>query len=82
MPVSEVGDAVVGRGFGLIHDRGSATVGRHREHPWTLDNPAYGWFGLSSAVRIRFGRAATIRAISVAEVVTPRSGVRRRWPAT
>ena len=41
--------------------------------PSTLDNPAYGWFGLSSAVRVRFrGRASTrIRAISVAEVVSP-----------
>ncbi len=40
------------------------------EHPWTLDNPAYGWFGLSSAVRVRVGRARS-RAVSVAEVVAP-----------
>ena len=29
MPVSEVGDAVVGRGFALLHNR-SRTIGRHR----------------------------------------------------
>lgn len=70
-PVSEVGDAVIGRGFGLLHDHAS---GEDRaidsaEHPWTLDNPAHGWFGLSSAARIRVG--ADTRAVSVAEVVVP-----------
>ena len=59
LPVSEVGDAVIGRGFGLLHDHAS---GEDRaidsaEHPWTLDNPAHGWFGLSSAARIRVGRS-------------------------
>ncbi|MGV0801469.1 alpha-mannosidase, partial [Mycolicibacterium elephantis] len=39
------------------------------KHPWTLDNPAYGWFGLSSAARVRVGDG--VRAVSVAEVVTP-----------
>ncbi|GBG40733.1 glycoside hydrolase family 38 N-terminal domain-containing protein [Mycobacterium montefiorense] len=68
MPVSEVGDAVVGRGFALLHE-GSRSV--DTEHlPWTLDNPAYSWFGLSSAARIRLGDN-DIRAISVAEVVSP-----------
>lgn len=71
LPVSEVGDAVIGRGFGLLHDRAS---GEDRavdtaEHPWTLDNPAHGWFGLSSAVRVRVG--AHTQAVSVAEVVAP-----------
>ena len=71
LPVSEVGDAVVGRGFGLMHDHAS---GEDRavdsaQHPWTLDNPAQGWFGLSSAVRIRVGTRT--RAVSVAEVVAP-----------
>ena len=37
--------------------------------PWTLDNPAYGWFGLSSAARVRIGDG--VRAVSVAEVVAP-----------
>ena len=71
LPVSEVGDAVIGRGFGLMHDHGS---GEDRavdtaHHPWTLDNPAHGWFGLSSAARIRIGE--NTRAVSVAEVVAP-----------
>lgn len=67
MPVSEVGDAVVGRGFALLHD-GDRSVDTG-EHLWTLDNPAYGWFGLSSAARVRHGGGT--RAISVAEVVAP-----------
>src|SRR5271154_1807302 len=67
MPVSEVGDAVVGRGFALLHN-GSGSVDPP-EHPWTLDNPAYGWFGLSSAARGRVGDG--VRAVSVAEVVAP-----------
>jgi alpha-mannosidase len=67
MPVSEVGDAVIGRGFALLGN-GSDSVDSAR-HPWTLDNSAYGWFGLSSAVRVRDGDGA--RAVSVAEVVVP-----------
>ncbi len=67
MPVSEVGDAVVGRGFALLHE-GPRSVDTAR-HPWTLDNPAYGWFALSSAVRVRVGDG--VRAVSVAEVVAP-----------
>ncbi|KAA1249016.1 alpha-mannosidase [Mycobacterium simiae] len=68
MPVSEVGDAVIGRGFALLHD-GARSVDTAR-HLWTLDNPAHGWFGLSSAARVRVGRQA-VRAVSVAEVVSP-----------
>ncbi|MEE6169238.1 MULTISPECIES: NEW3 domain-containing protein [unclassified Mycolicibacterium] len=68
LPVSEVGDAVIGRGFGLMHD-GEPTAVDSAQHPWTLDNPAYSWFGLSSAVRIKVANA--VRAVSVAEVVTP-----------
>ncbi|WP_253842822.1 NEW3 domain-containing protein [Mycobacterium colombiense] len=68
MPVSEVGDAVVGRGFALLHD-GPDAVDTAR-HLWTLDNPAYGWFGLSSAARIRVS-GTDVRAVSVAEVVSP-----------
>ncbi|WP_102141868.1 NEW3 domain-containing protein [Mycobacterium hubeiense] len=67
--VSEVGDAVIGRGFGLMHDRGSTEAVDAAQHPWTLDNPAYGWFGLSSAARIRVGDA--VRAVAAAEVVAP-----------
>lgn len=68
MPVSEVGDAVVGRGFALLHD-GSRAVDSAK-HLWALDNPAYGWFGLSSAARVRVSGAG-VRAVSVAEVVSP-----------
>ncbi|WP_432838961.1 glycoside hydrolase family 38 C-terminal domain-containing protein [Dactylosporangium sp. CA-092794] len=60
LPVSEVGNAVVGRGFGIIDvDSGPA--------PWTLDNPAQHWFALSSTARVRVG--GHTRAIGVAEVV-------------
>ena len=74
LPVSEVGDAVIGRGYGLLHDHAS---GEDRavdsaKHPWTLDNPAHGWFGLSSAARVRVG--AEVRAVSVAEVVVAAEG--------
>ncbi len=71
LPVSEVGDAVVGRGFGLMHDHesGEDRAVDTAHHPWTLDNPAHGWFGLSSCVRVRLGEQT--RAISVAEVVAP-----------
>ncbi len=72
LPVSEVGDAVVGRGFGLI-DVDSA------EHPWTLDNPAYGWFGVSSTARVRIRDAGSDvivndRAIGIAELIAPNAG--------
>ncbi|MGB8405165.1 MAG: NEW3 domain-containing protein [Mycobacterium sp.] len=71
MPVSEVGDAVIGRGFGLLHQRDSHHAVDTAEHPYTLDNPAYGWFGLSSAIRVRVRDALGegVRAVSVAEVV-------------
>jgi alpha-mannosidase len=78
MPVSEVGDAVIGRGFGLMHDHDPAHAVDSAQHPSTLDNPAFGWFGLSSAVRVRVGGAharskedLSTRAVSVAEVVSP-----------
>ncbi|OBH91363.1 NEW3 domain-containing protein [Mycobacterium sp. E2733] len=78
MPVSEVGDAVVGRGFALLHPPGEGTESVDTAlHPWTLDNPAYGWFGLSSAARVRVGSpdSQSVRAISVAEVVSPDEAV-------
>jgi alpha-mannosidase len=74
LPVSEVGDAVVGRGFGLIHDTVDPTLSVDTAvHPWTLENPAYTWFGVSSAVRIMLGEGM-FRAVSVAEVVAPSEG--------
>lgn len=71
MPVSEVGDAVIGRGFGLTHRHGDPDEAVDTaEYPYTLDNPAYGWFGVSSTVRVRIPGGGT-RAISVAEVIAP-----------
>ncbi|MFG1941828.1 glycoside hydrolase family 38 C-terminal domain-containing protein [Nonomuraea sp. NPDC048826] len=63
LPVSDVAGAVIGRGFALP-DADSA------EHPWTLDNPAGTWFGLSSTARVDLGEAGA-RAIGVAEIVVP-----------
>lgn len=63
LPVSEVGNSVVGRGFGLI-DVNSA------HHPWTLDNPAHTWFGLSAAASLRLA-GGVLRPIGVAEIIVP-----------
>jgi alpha-mannosidase len=63
MPVSGVAGAVVGRTFGFP----SVDVA---EVPFTLDYPAYDWFGLSSCVKVELGEDEA-RAISVAEVVIP-----------
>jgi len=63
LPVSEVGNAVVGRGFGLI-DVDSA------QHPWTLDNPAHTWFGLSAAASLKLADGV-LRPIGVAEIIVP-----------
>ncbi len=66
LPVSEVGAAVVGRGYGIV-DVDSA------RHPWTLDNPAYSWFGVGSTARVVVGGTAT--AMGVAEVVADAGSV-------
>lgn len=66
MPVAEVSDAVIGRGFGLLHEPSGRSVDT-ASHPWTLDTPAHRWFGLSATARVNVGGA--IRAIAVAEVV-------------
>jgi len=66
-PVSAVGDAVVARGYALL-DNDSATA------PWTLDNPAAEWFGLSTTLVVEAsetGPAYHRRAVGVAEIVTP-----------
>ncbi|MFI6447688.1 NEW3 domain-containing protein [Kitasatospora sp. NPDC050543] len=71
LPVSEVADAVVGRGFALP----DVDVA---EAPWTLDNPANTWFGLGSTARVRLsapdGTPLGERALGVAEVVVPELG--------
>lgn len=69
MPVSEVGDAVVGRGFALLHEPGTGQSIDTAKHPYTLDNPAYGWFGLSSAARVLVNDS--VRAVAVVEVISP-----------
>ncbi|HST65761.1 MAG TPA: glycosyl hydrolase-related protein [Mycobacteriales bacterium] len=65
LPVSEVGAAVIGRGYGVV-DVDSA------EHPWTLDNPAYSWFGVGSTARVVADGVTT--AMGVAEVVADAAG--------
>ncbi|MFJ9894338.1 NEW3 domain-containing protein [Streptomyces sp. NPDC091280] len=66
LPVHEVADAVIGRGFGFV-DVDS------EEFPWTLDNPANTWFGLGSTARVAVhdetGRLLGHRSIGVAELV-------------
>ncbi|MGI5458895.1 NEW3 domain-containing protein [Streptomyces sp. CA-249302] len=68
LPVHEVADAVIGRGFGF------ADVDSE-QFPWTLDNPANTWFGLGSTARVelRDSEGALIgrRSIGVAELVYP-----------
>ena len=67
LPLAEVGNAVIGRGFGFP-DTDVA------EAASTLDNPAYNWFGIGATARIALKDSAgaephAARAISVAEVV-------------
>lgn len=67
LPVAEVAGAVIGRGFGLLHEPSGRSVDT-AQHPRTLDTSAHRWFGLSATARISVGDAG--RAVSVAEVVT------------
>jgi alpha-mannosidase len=66
LPVHEVADAVIGRGFGFVE------VDSER-FPWTLDNPANTWFGLGSTARVAVrddsGELLGHRSIGVAELV-------------
>jgi alpha-mannosidase len=65
LPVYQTATAVIGRSFGAV-DVDSA------DHWYTLDNPAYQWFGLGSTARVRTGdRNGLTQAIGVAEVVCP-----------
>ena len=67
LPVYETAAAVIGRPFGPV----DTDVGKD----WfTLDNPAYTWFGLGSAARVIVrdsGGGTRTVAIGVAEVITP-----------
>ncbi|MBC9726245.1 NEW3 domain-containing protein [Streptomyces sp. TRM68367] len=66
LPVHEVADAVIGRGFGFVE------VDSER-FPWTLDNPANTWFGLGSTARVAVhdesGGLLGHRSVGVAELV-------------
>lgn len=66
LPVAEVADAVIGRGFGLLHEPSGRSVDT-AQCPWTLDTPAHRWFGLSATARVSAGDGS--RAVSVAEVI-------------
>ncbi|BBZ21767.1 NEW3 domain-containing protein [Mycolicibacter hiberniae] len=68
MPVAEVADAVIGRGFAVLHEPSGRSVDT-AQYPRTLDTSAHRWFGLSATVRINAGGGS--RAVSVAEVVRP-----------
>jgi alpha-mannosidase len=63
LPLYQTATAVIGRSFGAV-DVDSADTW------YTLDNPALGWFGLGSTVRVRSG-GAIAAAIGVAEVISP-----------
>ena len=70
-PVSETGNAVVGRPFG----RPNVDTA---EVPFTLDHPAYNWFALGATARVALGasggppsEARASRSIGIAEVVVP-----------
>jgi alpha-mannosidase len=67
LPVYQTALAVIGRPFGAA----DADVA---EHEFTLDNPAHEWFGLGSTARVALAGpsgARRMRAIGVAEVITP-----------
>ncbi|MFI5082200.1 MAG: NEW3 domain-containing protein, partial [Streptosporangiales bacterium] len=63
LPVYQPATAVIGRSFGVV-DVDSA------DHWYTLDNPAYQWFGLGSVALVT-DRSGLAQAIGVAEVVCP-----------
>jgi alpha-mannosidase len=65
LPVYQTATAVIGRPFGVV-DVDSA------DHWYTLDNPAYQWFGLGSTARVAIGGpGGWTEAIGVAEVICP-----------
>ncbi|MFA9445049.1 glycoside hydrolase family 38 C-terminal domain-containing protein [Egicoccus sp. AB-alg6-2] len=67
LPLSEVGNAVVGRGAGFP----AIDVA---DSPYTLDNPAYNWFGVGTTAAVDLvddDAPPASRAIAVAEVVAP-----------
>lgn len=71
-PVSETGAAVIGRGFGFP-DVDAAV------HPWTLDNPAHRWFGVSATARVALPGGFV--PFGVAEIVVPDGDAGTHGPA-
>ena len=68
LPVYQTATAVIGRSFGAVDVDSEDTW-------YTLDSPAYDWFGLGSAARVRTGGAdGPVQAIGVAEVICPDGG--------
>ncbi|HEV2375902.1 MAG TPA: glycoside hydrolase family 38 C-terminal domain-containing protein [Streptosporangiaceae bacterium] len=72
LPVYQCAATVVGRPFG-------STDADVAEHPFTLDNPAYEWFGLGSTARVRAGGRTW--ATGVAEIILPGKGAVADEPA-
>lgn len=72
-PLYDVGRGPIARNFG--HPTVNA-----REHPHTLDNPAFEWFGLGATAVVReldsAGRAVATHPIGVGEIVIDGAGVR------
>jgi alpha-mannosidase len=68
LPVYQTALGVIGR------PPGSAD-GDVAEHEFTLDNPAHEWFAVGSTARVALGAgpARRLRAIGVAEVITPKT---------
>jgi hypothetical protein len=76
LPVYQTATAVIGRSFGVA-DADSADCW------YTLDSPAYQWFGVGSTARVRAGgRHGLTQAIGVAEVICPdiQNGRGGPWP--
>ena len=70
-PVSEVGNAAIGRPFGRPNVDVAVV-------PFTLDHPAYNWFALGATARVAIGTSGedpsgtrASHAIGVAEVIVP-----------
>jgi alpha-mannosidase len=65
LPLYQTATAVIGRSFGVV-DVDSQDVW------YTLDNPAYQWFGLGSTARVDVGgHGGLTQAIGVAEIICP-----------
>ncbi|HEV3379857.1 MAG TPA: glycoside hydrolase family 38 C-terminal domain-containing protein [Trebonia sp.] len=74
LPVYQTATAVIGRPFGTPEADTAA-------HWWTLDNPAFQWFGLGAAATVTLasvtadggpdGAGSLRRALGVAELITP-----------